>query len=139
MFDRAPEGGGTTPHKESISAWVQRARPHLAPFLAAAGRLEEEVPSNLSREGVESADRLVHEADVMLEWLLADPCPHPDAEIELRAALGVCRNAAFAFRRLSLTNSRSAAGQLRRSCARLLAQGRHHLLSFQERTVFLDP
>ena len=111
----------------------------LRPFLAAAGRLEEEVSSNLNREGVESADRLVHEADETLEWLLSDPCPHPDAEIELRAALGVFRNAAFAFRRLSLTNSRSVAGQLRKSCAGLLTQGRHHLLSFQERTGSLDP
>ncbi len=116
-----------------------RARPHLEPVVAAARRLEEEVTSAVSREGAESADRLVHEADVMLAWLLTDPCPQPDADVELRAALGVLRNAAFAFRRLFLTNSRTVAGQLRRSCAGLLGQGRHHLRSFHELTGSLEP
>jgi len=77
------------------------------------------------------ADALVVHADALLRALHGDPDHHPAARAELAAALGVYRNAAFAFRRLARSRARrpgdGRAPPLAATCLALLAQGDDHL------------
>jgi hypothetical protein len=109
-----------------ISEWLLSARTLLASLATA----EQGIEATLARQEISAADApaidfLADHVRDGLAWLeLHHETAHAEASTELRAALGVLRNLAFAVRRLSLGHDNIP---LRRSCDALIEQSRHHV------------
>jgi transposase len=111
---------------DQISEWLLSARTLLASLATA----EQGIEATLARQEISAADApaidfLADHVRDGLAWLeLPHETAQAEASTELRAALGVLRNLAFAVRRLSLGHENIA---LRRSCDALIEQSRHHV------------
>jgi hypothetical protein len=106
--------------------WILSARNLLASLATA----EQGIEATLGRHEISTADApaidfLADHVRSGLAWLEQQHATvHAEAATELRAALGVLRNLAFALRRLSLGKDNVA---LRRSCDALIEQSRLHV------------
>ena len=114
--------------------WVAGARSHLAPVLEAVFGLQAAFGSDADSAQAETANpasRLIAACAILLEWLQASAAPrgYEAAEAELGAAVGVFRNAAFAFRGLDEAGPEQHAARAQ-ACQSLLVQGEHHVDSF---------
>jgi hypothetical protein len=111
---------------DEASEWLLSARTLLASLAMA----EQGIEATLGRQEISAADApaidfLGDHVRSGLAWLEQHhPTVHAEAATELRAALGVLRNLAFALRRLSLGQDNVA---LRRSCDALIEQSRLHV------------
>jgi hypothetical protein len=108
------------------SEWLLSARNLLASLATA----EQGIEATLGRHEISAADApaidfLADHVRSGLAWLEQHHASvHAVASTELRAALGVLRNLAFALRRLSSGQDNIA---LRRSCDALIEQSRLHV------------
>jgi hypothetical protein len=108
------------------SEWLLSARTLLVSLSSA----EREIEATLGRQEISYADVpaidfLTDRVRSGLVWLeQPHAIVHAEAATELRAALGVFRNLAFALRRLAVGEDSRA---LRRSCAALIEQSRLHV------------
>jgi hypothetical protein len=111
---------------DQSSEWLVSARTLLATLATA----EQGIEATLARLEISAADApaidfLADHVTKGLAWLeITLGTVHAEASTELRAALGVLRNLAFALRRLSVGEDNVA---LRRSCTALIEQSRHHI------------
>src|ERR1700679_2189779 len=107
--------------RDQGSEWLSSARTLLASLATA----EEGIEATLGRHEISGADTpaidfLADHVRNGLAWLEQHHVNvHGEASTELRAALGVMRNLAFALRRLAQGEDNVA---LRRSCAALVEQ-----------------
>jgi hypothetical protein len=123
-----PSNDQTSPSEEPDQGaeWILTARNLLATLATA----EQGIEATLSRHEISTADApaidfLADHVRSGLAWLEQyHATVHAEAATELRAALGVLRNLAFALRRLSLGKDNVA---LRRSCDALIEQSRLHV------------
>jgi hypothetical protein len=108
------------------SEWLLSARSLLASLSTA----ERGIEATLGRHEISAADApaidfLADHVRSGLAWLEQHhTAAHAEASTEIRAALGVLRNLAFALRRLSSGQDNVA---LRRSCEALIEQSRVHV------------
>jgi hypothetical protein len=116
----------TPDEREQGAEWLVSARDLLSSLATA----ERGIEATLGRHEISAADApaidfLADHVRSGLAWLeLHHATVHAEAATELRAALGVLRNLAFAVRRLSFGYDNIA---LRRSCDALIEQSRHHV------------
>jgi hypothetical protein len=112
--------------RDQSSEWLLSARTLLASLSTA----EQGIEATLGRHEISAADApaidfLADHVRSGLIWLeQPHAAVHAEASTELRAALGVLRNLAFAVRRLSVAED---SGALRRSCDALIEQSRLHV------------
>jgi hypothetical protein len=112
--------------RDQDSEWLSSART----LLVSLAKAEEGIEATLSRHEISGADApaidfLADHVRNGLAWLEQHHSTvHAEAATELRAALGVLRNLAFALRRLALGQDNVA---LRRSCGALIEQSRLHV------------
>jgi hypothetical protein len=116
-------------------AWVAEARGRLEPVVAAATRLRvayEAGADPATVEAMDPASELIGACAGLLEWLHDSPAPsgHAELDAELRAAGGVLRNAAFAFRGLTDADPEQRAARAE-ACQSMLVQGEHHVDAFR--------
>lgn len=113
---------------DETASWTRRAYALLAELTAAELPLRAALRSgewtDSSRQAVEALSKQVEGG---LFWLETAEDPKPQAEVELRAGLGVFRNVAFAGRRLCDLSPGESGGRLTVSCESLLAQADQHL------------
>ena len=82
-------------------------------------------------EGGASADKIVVITSEMLEMVNLDRDHDREADEELVAALGVYRNAAFAYRKLVDAGGETDSG-LATACDALIEQGHDHLRAYMD-------
>jgi hypothetical protein len=115
--------------------WIKAAQSQLSPVIDAAALLRRataqlpDASEDLSRD---PSSLMLSASRKLLDWLHDTEAPPGQEETvaELRAAAGVHRNAALAFRRLAdPTTGREET--LARACESLLEQGEHHIARFE--------
>jgi hypothetical protein len=114
--------------------WLAEARIRLAALLEAVAGLQAAFGTDADSaptDATNPASELIAACSILLEWLQSSPTPkgYEAAGAELGAAIGVYRNAAFAFRGLDEAGPEQHAARAQ-ACRSLLLQGEHHVDSF---------
>lgn len=116
--------------------WTVDARYRFGPVMEAASRLQVTLdtgvdPASWRWRAIDPGSAVVASCSDVLAWLRAWPPPDgaERADAELRAAIGVFRNAAFVYRELVKANA-SREDALTETCRSMLLRGGEHARAF---------